>query len=72
MHMEAQVPWHAILEHLSEQLTRLRDTGLALALLQSRYLEANNKVLKGRAKTLPGGGKVCKGSYGNVLKVVQL
>jgi hypothetical protein len=124
---------HAILEHLSEQLTRLRDTGLSLALivsvcgtfenlmrenarifssesyaarmrpiakwphsqkilwlcckmpayacrmphthiphtetmlalLQSRYLEANNKVLKGRAKTLPGGGKVCKGSYGN-------
>jgi hypothetical protein len=25
---------HAILEHLSEQLTRLRDTGLSLALLQ--------------------------------------
>jgi hypothetical protein len=39
--------------------------GISLALLQSRYLEANNKVLKGRAKTLPGGGKVSKGSYVN-------
>jgi hypothetical protein len=63
---------HAILEHLSEQITRLRDTGMSLALLQTRYLEANNKVLNGRAKTFPGGGKVSKRSYGNDPKFLLL
>jgi hypothetical protein len=32
----------------------------------------NNKVLNGRAKTLPGDGKVSKGSYGNDMNLLLL
>jgi hypothetical protein len=32
----------------------------------------NNKVLNGRAKTLPGDGKVSKGSYGNDMNFLLL
>jgi hypothetical protein len=47
---------HAILDHLTEQARRLNTLGLALAPLQSRWLEALNKVVKRKARDLPGGG----------------
>jgi hypothetical protein len=38
---------------------------LSLSLLQSRFLEANNKMLKDRRRALPGGGGNLENSGGN-------
>jgi hypothetical protein len=56
---------HAIIDHLVKQGKRLHAMGLSFARVQSRYLESNNRVVKGRYKTLPGGGKQRHESYGN-------
>jgi hypothetical protein len=53
------------LEQLSDGIQELKEAGLSSALLQSRYLEANNKVLKVRSKTLPGSGKSYEDSGSN-------
>jgi hypothetical protein len=39
--------------------------GLSLAVMSSRYLEANNKTTKRRFKTLPGGGVKRVHRFGN-------
>jgi hypothetical protein len=56
---------HAIMDHLVNQGKHLHAMGLSFARVQSRYLECNNKVVKGRYKSLPGGGKQRHESYGN-------
>jgi hypothetical protein len=56
---------HIITDHLIKQTVGLHKMGLSLALMSSRYLEANNKVVKSRYKSLPGGGRQREGSYCN-------
>jgi hypothetical protein len=53
------------MDHLVNQGKRMHAMGLSFARVQSRYLECNNKVVKGRYKTLPGGGKQRHEIYGN-------
>jgi hypothetical protein len=38
---------------------------MSLAVMSSRYLEANNKTIKRRFKTLPGGGVKRQHGFGN-------
>jgi hypothetical protein len=44
---------------------QLQQMGLSLAVMSSRYLEANNKTMKRRFKTLPGGGVKLEHEFGN-------
>jgi hypothetical protein len=46
---------HVIVDHLMAQTAQLHQRGLSLALMSSRYLEAN-KTIKRKFKSLPGVG----------------
>lgn len=48
---------HAILQHLLEQTRELGKFGMSLAMVSSKFLEANNKVVKAVMRRLPGGGR---------------
>lgn len=69
---------HAIECHVVGQTRELKKTGLSLAMVSSRYLEANNKTVKAISKRLSGGGqRVLEGHTRNVLfqlmrKIAQL
>jgi hypothetical protein len=52
---------HVIVDHLMAQTAQLQQMGLSLAVMSSRYLEANNKT----NKTLPGGGVKREDGFGN-------
>lgn len=54
---------HAILEHLVDQLEELAELGLSLGVLSSRFLEANNRIVKRLAATLRGGGQEVEGRF---------
>jgi truncated hemoglobin YjbI len=47
---------HAIIAHVLEQQRTLLDQGMSLGMVSSKFLEANNKVVKGVMRRLPGGG----------------
>lgn len=54
---------HAILDHLLTQVRALQSMGLSMAIVSSRFLEANNRTVKARVHTLPGGGRKVEGEY---------
>jgi hypothetical protein len=54
--MKRRLNKHAISEHLSDEMHELNKRSLHLSLLQSRYLEANNKGAQGSQQILPAGG----------------
>jgi hypothetical protein len=56
---------HVIVDHLMAQTAQLHQKGLSLALMSSRYLEANNKTIMRRYKSMPGGGVKREDSFGN-------
>jgi hypothetical protein len=64
---------HAILNHLLQLAELLHSMGLSFALMQSKFLEANNQPVDNRFRILPGGGVECADSLGNepVLQTLQ-
>jgi hypothetical protein len=61
---------HAILDHIVDQCKQLSKYGLLLAMLSSKFLEANNNIVKAVLRRLPGGGQRREGSHAH-LPLVQ-
>jgi hypothetical protein len=61
---------HAVLEHVVPMSKQLKSKGLSLAVVSSKFLEANNKVVKAVMRRLPGGGKRRDGTFAH-LPLVQ-
>lgn len=61
---------HAVISHVCDMSAALKEQGLSLAVVSSKFLEANNKVVKAVMRRLPGGGKRRDGSYAH-LPLVQ-
>jgi hypothetical protein len=63
--MQRNTNEHVIVDHLMAQTAQLQQMGLSLAVMSSRYLEANNKTVKRRFKTLPSGGVKREHGFGS-------
>jgi hypothetical protein len=48
---------HAVINHIVDMSKVLKERGLSLAVVSSKFLEANNKVVKAIMRRLPGGGR---------------
>jgi hypothetical protein len=62
--------YHAILDHIVDQCKQLSKYGLSLAMLSSKILEANNKIVKAVLHRLPVVGQRREGSHAH-LPLVQ-
>jgi hypothetical protein len=45
-----------VINHIVDMSKVLKERGLSLAVVSSKFLEANNKVVKAVMRRLPGGG----------------
>lgn len=61
---------HAVIDHILDMSKLLQKQGLSLAIVSSKFLEANNKVVKAVMRRLPGGGQRRDGSFAH-LPLVQ-
>jgi hypothetical protein len=61
---------HTVISHVCDMSAALKEQGLSLAVVSSKFLEAKNKVVKAVMRRLPGGGKRRDGSYAH-LPLVQ-
>jgi hypothetical protein len=48
---------HAVINHIVDMSKVLKERGLSLAVVSSKFLEANNKVVKAIMRRLPGWGR---------------